>query len=296
MTPPSRAIAPFDYLQLAAIALIWGVNNVAAKIAVDAFPPMMSVALRFGLVLLVLSPWLRPPKQADWKSFAAMLAFTGPLHFGFLYIGLRMAEDVAPMIVAMQLWAPVSVALAALLLRERVGPLRWFGVILAFAGTISLNFDPAVFAQVGALIVTGLGSSLYGVSAVFMRRVSPISVWNMQAWVALATAPPLALLSFMFEKNQITAIAQAPWTAWAATGWGALVSSILASTMLFRLVQRYEVSRTTPYLLATPAVSFVLAWLLMGDQITPQIMLGAVITVAGVALVALAERGFKAKA
>ena len=77
MTPPSRAIAPFDYLQLAAIALIWGVNNVAAKIAVDAFPPMMSVALRFGLVLLVLSPWLRPPKQADWKSFAAMLAFTG---------------------------------------------------------------------------------------------------------------------------------------------------------------------------------------------------------------------------
>jgi O-acetylserine/cysteine efflux transporter len=296
VTPPSRAIAPLDFLQLLAIALIWGANNIAAKIAVDAFPPLMSAAMRFVLVLLVLAPWLRAPKQSDWKAFAAMLAFTGPVHFGVLYAGLRMADDAAPMVVAMQLWAPASVALAALLLGERVSGLRWAGVVVAFAGAVSLNFDPAVFAQAGALIVTGLGSCIYGLGAVFMRRVSPMSVWNMQAWVALATAPSLALCSLLFERNHLEAAESASWPAWAATAWGALLSSVLASTMLFRLVQRYEVSRTTPYLLVTPAVSFVLAWLLLGDRITPQIILGAAITMSGVTLVALAERRLRAAA
>jgi O-acetylserine/cysteine efflux transporter len=291
VTSPSRAFAPLDFAQLIAIAVIWGANNIAAKIAVDAFPPMMSAALRFGIVLAVLAPWLLAPlKQPDGRAFLAMLAFSGPVHFAVLYTGLRMAEDIAPMVVAMQLWAPASVALAAMILGERAGPLRWLGVAIAFIGTVSLNFDPAVFAQLDALLVCGLGSSIYGLGAVFMRRVAPMSAWGMQAWVAAATAPPLALASLMFESNHAEAAASAPWTAWAATLFGALVSSILASTMLFRLVQKYEVSRTTPYLLLTPLVSFALAWTILGDDITAQILAGAALTMAGVALVALAER------
>jgi O-acetylserine/cysteine efflux transporter len=65
---------------------------------------------------------------------------------------------------------------------------------------------------------------------------------------------------------------------------------------MFRLVQKYEVSRTTPYLLLSPVISFLLAALILGDRITPQIMLGAAATMGGVALVALAERRFKAVA
>lgn len=290
MSPPARAFAPLDFIQLVAIALIWGANNIAAKIAVGGFPPLMAGALRFGVVLIVLAPWLRFPKQKDMKSFLAMLAFTGPVHFGVLYSGLRMADDAAPMVVAMQLWAPASVVFAALMLRESVGPLRWLGVAVAFAGTVSLNFDPAVFAQAGALAVTGLGSSIYGLGAVFMRRVSPMNPWTMQAWVALATAPSLALASFLFERGHAQVLTHTAWQAWAGTLFGALVSSILASTMLFRLVQRYEVSRTTPYLLMTPLVSFAFAAALLGEHITPLIFFGAGLTMAGVALVALAER------
>jgi O-acetylserine/cysteine efflux transporter len=62
---------------------------------------------------------------------------------------------------------------------------------------------------------------------------------------------------------------------------------------MFRLVQKYEVSRTTPYLLMTPVISFTLAAFILGDQITPQILAGAAVTMSGVALVALAERRFK---
>lgn len=295
MKPPSRAFAPLDFLQLVSIALIWGVNNILAKIAVDALTPMMTVAFRFALVIPLLFLWLKPPPVERWKPFALMLVFVGPLHFGIQYVGLKLADEIAPMVVAMQLWAPASVVFAALLLKEHVGPLRWAGVTVAFLGVASMTFDPAVLHQGWPLVLVIIAACCYGLGTVLVRRIGGgVDAWSMQAWIALATAPTMALGSLLFERGQIEAIANAPWIAWVAIAFGAIVSTVIANAFMFRLVQTYEVSRTTPYLLMTPVISFTLAALILGDRITPQILGGAAATVGGVALVALAERRFKA--
>ena len=78
--------------------------------------------------------------------------------------------------------------------------------------------------------------------------------------------------------------------------WAGLVSSVLATTLVFWLVQKREAGRVTPYLLATPVVSILIGWLWMGDVLTTQILTGAALSIAGVALVALAERGLRAGA
>ncbi len=273
MTPPSRAFAPLDLLQLISIALIWGVNNIFAKVAVDALPAMFAVAVRFTIVLAALFLWLKLPPRSIWRTFALMLAFVGPLHFGIQYIGLKLADDIAPMVVAMQLWAPASVAFAALLLKEVVGPLRWAGVALAFLGVASMSFDPVVFRQGWALTLVVVAACCYGLGTVLVRRMGGgADAWSMQAWIALATAPVMAVGSLMFERAQFASIAAAPWYAWAAIAFGGIVSSIVANVFMFQLVQKYEVSRTTPYLLMTPVISFALAAWLLGDVITPQII------------------------
>jgi O-acetylserine/cysteine efflux transporter len=297
VTSASRAFAPLDFAQLISIALIWGVNNIFAKIAVDALTPMMTVAFRFALVVPLLIFWLKPPPRDRWKPFALMLLFVGPLHFGIQYVGLKLADEVAPMVVAMQLWAPASVVFAALLLKESVTPLRWAGVAVAFIGVASMNFDPAVFEQGWPLVLIVIAACCYGFGTVLVRRIGGgVDAWSMQAWIALATAPTMTLGSLLFERGQVEAITHAPWVAWAAIVFGAIVSSIVANAFMFRLVQKYEVSRTTPYLLMTPVISFALAALVLGDRITPQILAGAAATMGGVALVALAERRFKAVA
>ena len=66
--------------------------------------------------------------------------------------------------------------------------------------------------------------------------------------------------------------------------------SVVANALLFHVVQRYEVSRTTPYLFASPVVAIGLGAVILHDPITPKIALGAGLTIAGVALAALAER------
>lgn len=289
--PGPRDIAPADLLRLLAVPLIWGVNNVAAKIAVDALPPMWSAALRFFIVLACLLWALRRPPAGRLWLFLALLACVGPVHFGILYTALGMASDLAPMIVAMQLWAPASVVFAALLLGERVGVLRWAGVGLAFAGVAGMTFEPAVFSELGALALASLASCFYGMGAVLVRRLSAdMDAWAMQAWIALATAPTLAVASLGVEHGHIERMVGASALVWAAVVFGALASSLAANALLFRLVKTYEVSRTTPYMLLTPVVSFTLAAAVLGDQVTPQILAGAGLAMAGVALVALAER------
>jgi O-acetylserine/cysteine efflux transporter len=68
---------------------------------------------------------------------------------------------------------------------------------------------------------------------------------------------------------------------------------VIATGLLFWLVQRREAGRVTPYLLATPVVSIAIGAGLMGDVLTPQILAGAAATIGGVGLVALAESRLK---
>src|SRR5690242_5606774 len=109
MANSARAFAPLDLLQIVAVATIWGVNNVAAKVALMSFPPLLAVAMRFALVLIALAPWIRLPPRQNLPLLLVMLLCVGPLHFGIQYFGLHLAHDLAPMVVAMQLWAPASV-------------------------------------------------------------------------------------------------------------------------------------------------------------------------------------------
>ncbi len=274
-----------------AVPLIWGVNNVAAMIAVRELPPLMVAALRFLLVLACLFWMLKPPPRVQRTLFFIMLAVVGPLHMGVQYLGLGLARELAPMVVAMQLWAPASVVFAALLLGERIGFMRGFGVAIAFAGAVGMNFDPSVFEQWGALVLVAAASLFYGLGTVLVRKLGAgLDPWAMQAWVAAACAPTLLLSSLVFDTGHAEKIAAAPWFAWACIFFGALVSSILANAFMFRLLQKYEVARTTPYMLLTPVISFSLAAWVLHDRITPQILFGAGMAMAGVALVAWSER------
>jgi O-acetylserine/cysteine efflux transporter len=297
VSAPSRAFTPLDFAQLMLVALIWGVTSVFAKISVDAFPAMMAAALRFALASAVLIFFVRPPPPGQWRPFLLVLLVMGPVHFGFQYVGLKLAEEVSPMLIAMQLWAPSSVLFAALLLKETVGPLRWIGVATAFVGLAWMNFDPAVFAQMEALILVTISACAYGLGTVLVRRIAgAVGPWSMQGWIALAVTVSMTLGSLTLESGHVEAARSANWGAWAAILYSGLISSIVASALLFRLVQRYEVSRTTPYLLLSPVLAFILAQVMLDEQMTPQMVIGAALTMVGVVLVVIAERRFKAVA
>ena len=147
-----------------------------------------------------------------------------------------------------------------------------------------------------AIVVGISAAAAWALTTVIARRTTSIPPLKMQGLLAMVTMPVLALASLTFEHDQVAAAMTAPPIAWASVLWGGLASSVVATTLVFWLVQRREAGRVTPYLLATPVVSILIGWGLMGDVLTPQILIGAALTMGGVAVVALAERGLRAGA
>jgi len=288
MPLPSR-LTPVEYAALAAIIVIWGVNNAAAKVATEILPPMLMGALRFGLAALVLVPFVRPPFP-NWKSLLVLALFGGPVHFGLIYWGFAIAQDLSPLVVSLQLWIPFVALFAFLLLGERLSWPIIAGLLVAFGGVAFMTADPRAFRDLDAILIGAAASAAWALATVVARRTTAVPPIKLQGILALVAFPTLAFGSWMFEPDPVGAIQRATPLVWLCVVWAAWVSSVFATGLLFWLVQRREAGRVTPYLLATPVVSCAIGVGLMGDVLTFQIIAGGLATIIGVAVVAAAER------
>ncbi|MBW8304224.1 MAG: DMT family transporter [Brevundimonas sp.] len=298
MITPDKPHSPLSLIEIAAIiavVVIWGVNNAAAKLATETLPPLLVGAMRFGLAAACLLPFVRPPFP-NWKSLLIIMGVGGPIHYGLIYLAFWLAQDVSPVAVATQLWVPFTALFAFLLLRERISRFALIGMGVAFAGVAWMTLDAHAIADWKAILVGVAGSAAWAITTVIARRTTSIPPLKMQGLLALTALPSLGLASAVFEQGQVEALRAATPLVWVCVVWAGLVSSVLATTLVFWLVQKREAGRVTPYLLTTPVVSILIGWLWMGDVLTPQILAGAALSIAGVALVALAERGLRAGA
>lgn len=284
-----------EFAAIAAIVVIWGVNNAAAVVATDVLPPLLVSALRFSMAALVLVPFLRPPFP-EWRSLLVLVALGGPIHFGLIYVGYWLAEDLSPFVIAQQMWIPFTALIAFVVLGERLRPLAVAGLVVAFVGVAWMTADPRAMRDWVPILI-GLAAGLaWAFCTVLARRTRAVSPFTMQGLLALGTAPAMLVGTLLFEHGQIAAMTSAGPLVWVSVAWAGLVSSILATGLLFWLVQRREAGRVTPYLLATPLVSIIIGVAFLGDVLTPQIIAGGLIAMTGVALVALSERGLRAGA
>ncbi len=268
MITPDKPHIPLSLIEIAAIVavvVIWGVNNAAAKVATEVLPPLFTGALRFALAAACLVWFVRPPFP-NWKSLAIIVVLGGPIHYGLIYLAFWLAQDVSPVSVAAQLWIPFTALFAFLLLGERLSKYAMAGLLVAFIGVAWMVLDPHAFQDWKAILVGIAAAAAWAMTTVIARRTTSIPPLKMQGLLALVALPGLAVGSAVFETGQI---------------W---------------LVQKREAGRVTPYLLATPVVSIAIGWLFLGDVLTVQILTGAALTMGGVAIVALAERGLRAGA
>lgn len=274
---------------IGAILLVWGINNAAAKVATDQLPPLLVGGLRFGVALIVLAPFLKPPFP-PWKQILPIILLCGPLHFGLIYWGFSLIENLSPMVVALQLWIPMTAFFAWRMLGERMAPAALAGMIVAFVGVAWMSLDPHGAADLPGIALGLVASCLWALGTVLVRRMPGVPPLKMQALTSVVAAPALLAASFAFEGDVVARAMAATWMVWASVVWAALASTVGATALLFWLVQRREPGRVTPWFLLTPLVSCGIGIGLMGDTLTLQLVLGGGATLVGVALVALSER------
>ena len=268
------------------ICLIWGFTFVAGKASVSELPPIFFSALRYMLISAVLVMFLKPVK-GKMKEIAFISVTMGSLHFALFYGGMSVAENVSSIAVATQLGVPFSTILSIIFLGEVVRWRRWLGIILAFVGIMIISFDPEVVNErLGLLLVLGaVFCASFG--TIVMKRVSDIGVFQMQAWIGVLSWPPLLLVSFLFEQDQMVALQSASWMAIGGIFYTALGASLIGHAGMYYLLQRYDVSVVSPLTLMAPIFGICFGVFVWGDDLGLRFWIGSAFTLIGVLVIAL---------
>lgn len=278
---PIRAI-----LAAICVALFWGGNYTATKIAMHEFPPYIALLLRFIGVALVLAPFaLRQPfpRMRDMGFLALTLIV---LQFTFIFSALHMGLSVTSAVVAAQLGVPFACILAAILFKDFLGPWRSGGLMLAFLGVVVVAGTPDASAHWQAFLMAVAASFAWASANVYMKRIKPVpSVIPLLFWPALFGIPALALLSFLFESQQIEAITHAHWQSWAWVGYSMVFSSLLGYGIWNHLITTYPMSAVVPYSLLVPVAGITAGVIAFGDPVTAQVIVGATLTIIGVGII-----------
>lgn len=268
------------------IDLLWAFNIVAIKEAVTAMPPLLSVALRYAVVLLVCASSL---KLVEGRMRLVLLtgAVTGALQFGLGAASYQVATNLSALAIAGQLGVPLSLLLAILIDGERIAWRRTIGILLAIAGVMLLVFDPRIADERLGIFLTFGASLCWAAGNLLFRRLTGIPVLTLYAWQAIVSIPLLLLASALLEPGGIAALPAVPLGAFAWVVYSAIAASLVGHAGMAWLLQRYPVTLITPFTLPTPLLAVGFATLAYGTPITPLMWLGGALTILGVSIIAL---------
>lgn len=268
------------------VCLAWAVNTVVSGIIIVdyAVPPLLYALLRFGLTALLLCALLRPlPKPGLMMMLAGTLL--GGVHYGLLFMGLRFISAADASII-LQLIIPTTTLLSMLFLGEKLNAKRCAGITLALCGVLLVLFRTGSISYPNIGVLWMVAAVLaFSVGTILLKRVEVTSPLRLQSWAALSSLPPLALASAVLEYPQWPQIFAAGWVLIAAVVFSALFVTILATSLFYGLVQRYEGNLISALTLMMPLQTVALGVAVNGDRIDLNMVCGALMAVAGVALV-----------
>jgi drug/metabolite transporter (DMT)-like permease len=271
--------------------LIGGTNMVAVRVSDRGLEPFWGATLRFAIAAAVMLVIVRarglPFPHGRALRFAIVYGIlTFGASFALFYWGvMRVPAGTAGVIMA-------STPLLALLLSVLHGlePFRRRGAVgagVALAGIAVIFAGRSGSGLPTASVLAILGSAACAAeSATLLKRAPEVNPVTMNA-VAMSIGAPILLALSLVDRE--TLAAPHGGSVWAAV----LFMGLLGTPALFFLyvfvIHRWTVSASSFQFVLAPVVAIVLGALLLEERITPAILLGAPLVLAGVWIGALAS-------
>jgi len=276
-----------DTLLATLVVTFWGLNYVAVKLGVAELPPLLMTSLRFAIVACLILPFASM-KREYVKPLLLLSCTMGSLHFGMLFVGM-VRVDAATSAIALQTSVPFSVLIGALFFRERIGLRRGLGVALGFLGIVVLAGETGeVHLPSLALIV--LAALCWSGSSALFKVMPAIPSLTYIGGTAAFAAPQTFLASLLLEDHQIAAMQTASLYGWGGVVFTAIGASIIGHGLWYGLVQRHDLSLVVPFTLLGPVIGVISAVVFLHEPMTVEKLVGAVLTMAGVAAIQFQPR------
>jgi drug/metabolite transporter (DMT)-like permease len=285
--PPWTALG-----MLAVLIFAWGGNYTWISIALRDVGPWTFTAVRYagaaiiiGTVLaLVGGPGHMLPMRAERSRLATIGLLQGAGLTILLTLSLQWIESTHTILLMYTnpLWA---LLLSVLLLGERFSIASVAGIALGLIGMAVLTNPlampwnavtvPGVVSALAATIAWALGSVLY------RREKWESTFWQQVFWQLAASGVALVVVAVILEWNH--AVRLTPQLA-AITIYNILVPTALAFWCWSQALARIRASTASQVLLLSPVFGITQSHLILGEPLTPAVLVSAVCVVTGACL------------
>ena len=280
-----------DWILLVFLSLLWGLTYFFAVIALKQVPPLTLVLARVAIASAILIPLIYafghrlPSTRSEWRPFIMQAALNNVIPFSLMFYGqLHIASGLAAVLNAT---TPLfTLIIARLFAGEPLTPSKIIGVGLGIVGVAVLIGPAAMGADVQSLIgmLCLLGAALsYGFSALWMRRLRAVP--PMVSAGAQLSCSSLLLLPVAAVVDQFWLLPAPNGTTIGAVLGLAVFSTALAYIVFFRISATAGPSNVMLVTLLIPVSASALGVLLLGEALTPQQVVGALVIGSGLVVI-----------
>ena len=277
---------------------VWGANFSVQKYVFTAMPPgaflfaryLLMPACALLLLLHIGAGTLPRISRSDAWALARLGVIGHTLHVGLVTHGIHWSTAFSSSLIL-----ALGPIFTLLILRWRgveiLTRAQVLGMIVSCVGVLMFLSDKLLrgrWEATGGDLVLLIAASLFSYYTVAGKPLAlRLGSLQVMGWATLLGAAPIVLVS-------TPAALTVDWAALPASIWVALIWSVLVSAFLGWLVWGWinavrGVARSAPLIYLMPPVAGLVAWQSTGEQFTATKILGAVITLAGVALAQFAS-------
>lgn len=286
------------YFLLLIVAVIWGIAGPVIKITLGKIPPDLFILYRFFLSTLIalfffVVKGLKLPKE---KSTLIQLfiycLLNSSISLGLLFWGTSKTSLLNMSLI--ELFGPLLLVLAGyFFLKDKITRREKAGTIVAFIGASVIGISPLLKTEgsegnlFGNILIflALVSSAVCGVlvKKLMKKGVSPVLLANLSFVVGFFTVLPFVIIKSGFNYS-LSLFGTADLRVWLGIAYMAIVSGNIAYILNNRGQKTIELSEAAPFAYLYPIFSAVLAVILLGDKLTPPILLGSLVTLVGVVI------------
>lgn len=274
---------------------LWSTGFVATIYGLAHAEPLTFLAYRFGIVVVLLAgfafvtraPWPKTTELIGQNALVGILMHGCYLGGVYLALSRGMPAGISALIIGLQ--PAITAMVAQPLLGERVNRIQWLGIALGFVGMMLVVWNKAVAQGAAGWVpdtwaLVFMAVSLCGITSASIYQKAKLPDQDIRTgttWQYIGATIFVTVLAFAFEDGRVE---WAPEVIYSML-WLVLVLSVGAVPLFMFIIRHGDVSKVASLLYLVPAVTAVIAWLLLGEVLNMVQIAGMAVTTFGVALV-----------
>jgi len=283
-------LLPHIFLALL-VMIIWGVNFVTIKIALQQLTPLWLCFFRFLLASLPAVFFVKKPKLSLKKiTLYASFMFVGQFSLLFFSIKLGMPAGLAALL--LQLQAFFTILFAMIFLGEK--PTKWqlIGAMISFSGIVLVGFHLDNDTSLVGFILIIIAAASWGMGNFISKTLGKVDMVPLVIWSSFICCPIYLILSLIFEgidafrlnfeNLSITTVMAVLYIVYGST--------LLGYSAWSSLLSRYPVAAVSPFTMLVPVFAMISATLVLNEPMQPWKINASLLVISGICMNVIGSR------